>query len=585
MLSITKISLFAGLILLTGCATTPSSTTVGKAANKRDAVPTAMQPAVSLTVRGDSLSGDFPPHILYQLLVAEVAAQRGRLDVAVSNYLSAAKALRDGNVAKRATQMAVFARALREALEAGQLWVEIEPDNAEAHKIVAPLLLAFGRAPEAVIHFQRLIELSADIPGHGLTQIATQLSRERNQVAAMSVMEQLTASHTDDAYAWLAQGQLALRQKGFEQALKSADQALVLHAHWVPAVILRSQVLVAQDERDAALEFLAREREGKLAKDSTVGLHYARLLAESGKLEEARKEFDVLSRQQPDNADMHYAAGILALQFKDLDEAEHRFKQVLSLRQRVQESIYHLGRVFEEKDDYQQAIEHYLSVRANGYYLDAQLRVANLMAKQGNLDDAIGHLHSVQVRGQEQQQRLYLLEGDLLRDAGKHQQALEFYTEKLAIDPENNSLRYARALLAEKMDKLAIAEQDLRTIIERDPANAQALNALGYTLADRTNRFDEALNLIQRALVLEPDDGVVIDSLGWVQYRLGNLTKAEEYLRRALDLIADPEVAAHLGEVLWMMGNKKDAMKVWEESLTEHPDHETLRKVMHRFGL
>lgn len=577
----TKISLFAGLILLAGCAGTPSSTTVGK----QGSVLADMKPTGSQAARVDPPSADFPPSILYQLLVAEVAAQRGRMDVAVANYLAAAKVSRDKGVAKRATQMAVFSRALQEALEAGQLWVEFEPDNVEAYKVVAPLLLTFERPSEAVTQFQRLIELSADTPDQGLIQIAAQLSRESDKVAAMSVMEQLTASHADNVYAWLAQGQLALRQREFEQALKSADQALALRVHWAPAVILRSQVLVAQEDRDAALEFLARERKGKLSKDATVGLHYARLLAESGRLDEARKEFDVLSRQQPRNADMHYAAGILALQFEDLDEAEQRFKQVLSLGQRVQETIYHLGRVYEAKGEYQPAIKHYLLVRANQYYFDAQLRVANLLAKEGNLDDAIEHLHGVQVRDQEQRQGLYLLEAELLRNAGKYQQALEFYTEKLAADPDNSSLLYARALLAEKMDKLAIAEQDLRSIIEREPANAQALNALGYTLADRTDRFDEALKLIERALALEPNDAVVIDSLGWVQYRLGNLAKAAEYLRRAMALIDDPEVAAHLGEVLWMMGNKQDAMKTWKDSLTEYPDHETLLKVMKRFGL
>jgi tetratricopeptide (TPR) repeat protein len=191
----------------------------------------------------------------------------------------------------------------------------------------------------------------------------------------------------------------------------------------------------------------------------------------------------------------------------------------------------------------------------------------------------------VRTADEDQRLRLYLLEGELLRSAGMLQEAMAFYSQRVEEDPDNTSFRYARALVAERLDNLKLAEQDLRYIIEREPANAQALNALGYTLADRTDRFQEALQLIERALEVEPEDGVIIDSFGWVQYRLGNLAKAEEYLRRALDLVDDPEVAAHLGEVLWMMGNKQDAIKIWKEFLEKHPDHEGLLNVMKRFGL
>lgn len=580
--------LIVSLLLLAGCAATPSSPAIkeqqAQSPLAADKLADELKPGPA--AQQAPTDAGFPPHIMYQLLVAEVAGQRGQLEVAVANYLAAAKDSRDSQIARRAAQLGYFARALREALEAGLLWVELAPDDVDAHGMVAPLLLAFGRAPEAVVHFQRLIELTADKPDHGLMRIAGQLAGERNQIAAMSVMEQLVATRPRDAYAWLAQGQLALRQNNYKQALASVDQALSLHAHWVPAVILRSRVLVGQDEREAALAFLASERKGKLARDETLGLHYARLLAESGKLEEARREFDLLARQQPRNAEIHYAAGILALQFKDLDDAEQRFKKVLSMRQqRVQEALYYLGRVYEAQGDYRQAIDYYSVVRVTEYAFDARLRIANLLAREGQVDEAIDYLHDVPATDQAQRLRLDLLEAELLRNAGREQEALDFYTEKLASDPDNTALRYARALLAERMDRLQMAEQDLLYIIEREPANAQALNALGYTLADRTERFDEALTYIERALAVEPDDGVIIDSLGWVQYRLGNLAKAEEYLRRAMELIDDPEVAAHLGEVLWEMGNKQAAMEVLRDSLAEHPDHEKLQEIMKRFGL
>lgn len=581
-----KILVLAALVLASGCATTPRGTSSvspetdsssGMAADTGASAP-------ELSAQHAAANAEFDPHVLYQLLVAEVAAQRGKLGVAVVNYLAAARASRDSNIARRATQLAIFAQTLRQALEASQLWVELEPDSLEAYQIVAPLLLTFGRAPEAVEHFKRLIELSADKPDHGLMLIANQLSRERNHVAAMSVMDELVASREDDAYAWLARSQMALRQENLPQATDSVERALSLHAHWSPAVVLRARVFEAQGDKEAALSFLAHERKGVLSKDVTVGLNYARMLAEAGKLKEARKEFESLAKQQPRNADLHYAAGVLALQFKALDQAESRFKQVLKLGKRRQEATYHLARVYEAKGENAEAIHYYLAVQGNSFYFDAQMRVVNLLADEEDLDAAINHLRNVRVANEDQEIRLVLLEAELLRKAGKLREALAFFTEKLEQFPDNTSLRYARALLAENLDELDLAEQDLLHIINREPTNAQALNALGYTLADRTTRFDEALGYIERALVMEPEDAVIIDSLGWVQYRMGNLAKAVEHLRRAMALIDDPEVAAHLGEVLWMMGKKQDAMKIWEASLKDHPDHKTLLNILERFG-
>lgn len=522
---------------------------------------------------------------MYRLLVAEISAQRGELDLAVEQYLAAAQESRDPQVAERATRIAAFAQRLGQALQGGLLWVELDPENPDAYRIVAPLLLAFGRAPEAVEHFKHLIDLSADEEDHSYGHIALQLSREGNTVAVMAVMEELVKYQADNPYAWYSQAQLAMRKNKLDLALSSVDEALNLRGHWPAAVILRARILTQQGERDKAIEFLAKQRKGKLSKDASVGLEYARTLAEAGRLQEAREQFSILTRQQPDNPDLHYAAGVLSLQFNALDVAEKHFKQVLKLGQRTQDATYYLGRVYEQQGRNRAAIKQYYLVRSNEYYFDAQLRVANLLAKEGELGDALDHIHSIRVTSTEQQLRLYLLEGEILHEAGKYQQAVDFYTGVLEEYPDSMSLRYARAIVAEKLNDLEMVENDLLYIIEREPANAQALNALGYTLANRTNRFHEALDYIERALAVEPGDGVIIDSLGWVQYRLGNLSKAEEYLRRAMELIDDPEVAAHLGEVLWMMGNKQDAMKVWRDSLKAHPNHKTLRSVMKRFGL
>lgn len=562
-----------GAVWLTGCAVSTGVVEDAQAPKTSAASLTAMS------------EGEFSPQVMYQLLIAEVAGQRGEIGVAVANYLAAAKVSRDASVAERAARIAIFAQALEKALEAAELWVELTPENAEAYQVLAPLLLTFGRAPETVASYERYIALSADKADQGFMQISGQLTRAKSAVAALSVMEQLLEKHQNTPYSWLAHSQLALRQGKLELAMKSADKALSMKSHWSPAVVLRARVLSLQGYKDDALAYLEKERDGELENDTSVGLSYARLLTETKQLTRAFAEFERLVEKEPRNAEVHYAAGVLALQLKDLDKAELRLQRVLRLGQRRLEASYYLGRVYEEKADPEAALKYYFMVRHGEYYMGAQSRAANLLAEQGKLKQAREHLHSLRISNDQEQVRVYLVEGELLRKAGKYMEALEFFADKLEKMPDDTALRYARALVAEKANKLSLAEEDLRMIIEREPSNAQALNALGYTLADRTERLDEALDYIKRALEVEPADAAIIDSMGWVQFRMGNHAKAAELLREALTLIQDPEISAHLGEVLWKMGNKKDALDVLEAALEAHPKHKALLDAMKRLGL
>ena len=564
-----------GVVWLTGCAV---STGVVKNS------PTST--AASVATLTELPEGEFSAQVMYQLLVAEVAGQRGEIAVAVNNYLAAAKESQDANVAERAARIAILAQALEKALEAAELWVELAPDNAKSYEVLAPLLLVFGRASETVACYERYIILSAGEADQGFMQISGQLRQAKSPVAALSVMEQLLAKHQNNPYAWLAHGQLSLRQGKLEQAMASVDKSLALKSHWAPAVVMRARILSLQGDKKKALAYLEEEREGELEKDVSVGMSYARLLTEAEQLPQAFAEFERLAEQDPRNVEAQYAAGVLALQLDKLDKAETHFKHVWRLRQRrMLESSYYLGRVYEEKKDPETALKYYFAVHHGEYYLGAQSRAANLLAEQGKLARAREHLHSLRVGNERDQVRLYLVEGELLRKAGQYQEALTFFADKLEKLPNDTSLRYARALVAERADKLTLAEEDLRIIIEREPGNAQALNALGYTLADRTERLDEALDYITRALEVEPKDAAIIDSMGWVQYRLGNHAKAVELLRQALSLIHDPEIAAHLGEVLWEMGNKQEALDVLETALGKYPEHKMLLDTMKRLGL
>lgn len=571
-------ALFASVLIISGCAVSPDQTVSSPPVEE-------VEQSNPFTDKSSLPNADFPPTVLYQLLVAEMAGQRGQFDIAVANYLDAAKESRDPLVAARAARIAVFAQALEQSLEAAQIWVEVEPDNPDAHKMVAPLLLAFGRAPEALQYYERFIALSAETEDHGFMTIANQLARDKNSIAALSVMEKLVQQHSNFHYAWLAHAQLTMRQAKLEVALKSVNKTLEMKNHWARAVIMRARILSLSGKRDEAIEYLEQERSGELEDNISVGLSYARLLAEADQVEKSRDEFERLISLEPRNTEALYAAGVLSLQLDDHEQAEKRLKAVLRMGQRMLEANFYLGRLYEKQKDLDQALSHFLAVRHGEFYLNAQARAASILADMGKLERAREHLHSIRVSNDQEQVRIYLVEGELLRKAEKYQEALDFLSEKVELMPEDTSLRYARALVAEKLSHLELTEQDLLLIIEREPSNAQALNALGYTLADRTQRYDEALKYIERALAVQPEDAAIIDSMGWVQYRLGNHEEAIGHLRRAMELIKDPEIAAHLGEVLWDMGNRTGAIEVWEKALEDHPNHKVLIDVMKRFGL
>jgi len=535
----------------------------------------------------DEIETDVPPHLIYKLLVAEIAGQRGEMDMAVKNYLEVAQETRDPKVAARATQVATYAKDMDSALAASILWVDVDSENAEAHRSLASAYIRMARPIDAVKHYEKMLTLLHDPenPGHGFSVISSTLAREPDRELAMSVMDKLVEPRQDNPYALFAYAHLAMRQARFELALESLDKALVVKPDWASAVILRSRILAMQGARGEALSYLENVLKGNMSENIQVGLTYARMLTESRQLEKALEQFKRLADLDKRDVEINYYAGVLALQLQKLDTAEKYLQKVLKLGKRLQETNYYLGQVAEQRKDYEAAINRYSFVRHGEFYFNAQLRVVSVLADQKKFDRSIEHLQTIRVNSSKQRLQLILLEGDLLRESKRYAAAKEFYTKVLDTMPNETSVRYARALVAEKLGEIDLLESDLQTILKQEPSNAQVLNALGYTLADRTDRYDEALKYIQRAIELEPDDAAVVDSLGWVYYRLGNFEQSIKYLRRANELSKDPEIAAHLGEVLWVNGEKEAAMEIWEKSLKDNPDDEALLDVMKQFGL
>ncbi len=561
--------------------------------------PRAEEPAKAHGVAPPLPNVSLTEDLLYKLLVAEIAGQRGESKLAGEHYLGLAQATRDPRIAQRAAQIAFFAKDQQMALAALRLWADFAPNNVEARQGLVAFLVREGQADAALPHLEKLITLlplpasvqtsaKPDGPefsteqGYAFMFVASLLSREQDKQGALRLMKKFTEAHRDNPDAQLAHATLALGLADFQAARAALDQALILKPGWGNAAALRARMLQMQGDNDGALSYLQAAVKDH-PKNLSLRLNYARLLVDAKRLADAREQFTTIAQQMPDNPDVALSLGILSLQIKQPDDAERYLKQARQLGKYERETSYYLGQIAETRKDYGAAIGYYKTVDQGEAYLDAQLRVVGLMAKQGDTAGARTYLRKIKLQSPEQAKLITMAEADLLREEKQYAQAIEIYNIALLQAPADNDLLYGRAMAAEKINRLDILEQDLGNILAREPKNARALNALGYTLADKTTRYQQALDYIKRALELSPQDGAILDSMGWVQFRLGNNEEALRYLKQALELTPEAEIAAHLGEVLWVTGDQEQARKIWQDAMKTSPDDEVLQNTIKRF--
>ncbi len=521
--------------------------------------------------------------LLYKLLIAEFAGHRGLLDISIQNYLDLARTTRDHRIVERAARIAVFARNDAAALAAARLWVELDPRNPDPHQVLAVMKLRAGDVEQAALHLQDIFAYSDGEMDEKLWMIANLLGSENDKEAVLDVMEKLVASQDNSAAALYAFAHVAAKLDDLERSRELLEATLALtpdNDNAALSYISILQRLGREQEASAWLEQELAQREGN---DFTLRMAYARSLMESKQYDKALNQFELLATREPGNPDVLYALGLLYLQSNRLDDSESLFKK-LSEQGGNQTDVanYYLGRIAEEKRHYDEASAWYQGVHKGEHYFDAQVRLAMLLARKGEVEQARNHLNSIRKQNGQQALIIVQAEGELLIQAEQYEEAIAVYTKALG-DQYDADLLYSRAMAAEKIGRLDMVETDLRTILEHEPDHAQALNALGYTLADATDRHAEAYELIKKALELRPSDFYILDSMGWVLYRLGRLDEAVEYLRMALKKRQDPEIAAHLGEVLWVRGEREQAKEVWEAALEQTPEDTRLLDVIERF--
>ncbi len=562
-----------GVLLTTAC----SQPGVKTSSSAQPAPATPSEPTVA--VAPDNLpKQDLTPEILYQFLLAEIAGQRGEVGLAKSAYIDLARKTKDPRVAQRATEIAVFARDPNGALEATRLWNEADQNSERANLTLVTLLLGQDKLAEAEPLLKKLLAQGAPT---GFLRLSAWLAKTRDTQAALGLVQRLAADYPMLPEAQFAIAHAATQAGKPEVSLLALQQADKLRPGWAPAALYRAQEL-AKTSRTDALAFM-QDFLTRYPKERDVRLAYARLLVSANQFPEARKEFNRLTTDFPGNPEVSLAAGLLALQVGDAEAARGFLTQTLEHGYKPTDTVhYYLGLVAEEMKQPTEAAAHYQEVTDGEYLVQARSRQAAMLVRQGALPQARALLAATTTGNDAQRMRLIQAEAELLRNARDYPQAFEVLTSGLKTYPDSPDLLYDHAMMAEKINKLDVLETNLRRVIQLKPDEAQAYNALGYTLADRTTRLDEALELLEKALALAPEDPFILDSMGWAQYRKGNFERARTYLDRAYKARPDPEIAAHLGEVMWAHGQRDDASNLWQSSLKSHPQNEVLQETLRR---
>lgn len=571
--------------ILTACANTSLKTaettmTPEAAALKSLPIPTKTTPKPEMRERQLPLQ-ELDDDKLYAFLVGEIANQRGQGAVASEAYLDLAKSTRDPRIAERATQIALAARQLPKALTAAQLWKELDPGAANASQTVTALLVSQGKLGEAAAPLKALLASEGSEAGNTFMQMNALLAKQSDKVGVLQLVRDVAKGYEKMPESHFAIAQAAGNAKQFDVTKNETIIALKLKPDWEQAALLHSDALRQLEGKPAgAMAFLVNfVAANKGAREARLSL--AQLYAVEKNYPAARAEFETIVGNADKNPDLMVAIALLLYQNGDNEGAEKYFKQAKANNYKEPDLIQvYVGQMHEDAKRYDDAIAAYKLVGQGQQYLPAQLKVAAMLGKQNKIDAARAHLKTLQAANPDQRAQIILAETALLREAKRNQEAYDLLNRAIAEQPQSQDLLYDRAMVAEKLEKFDVLEKDLRLLMQIAPEYAHAYNALGYTFAERNIRLPEALQLIEKAHALSPDDPFIQDSLGWVYYRMGNLDKAATILKDAYAKKPDAEIAAHLGEVLWAQGARDEAMKLLSASMKQHPENESLEATM-----
>jgi tetratricopeptide (TPR) repeat protein len=526
--------------------------------------------------------------LLYRLMKAELEFQDGNWQGPYVTMLGTAQQTRDPRLARRAAEMALSAKQGGEAMVAVRLWRELAPDSDEASQYYLGLAVLSDDLGEAGIIFERrLKDATPASRGMVMFQIQQYLTRAKDKAAADALLESLLSRYINTFEARVLLAQVAFGRGDTDVASGHAQAALALKPDSEIAILTLAQVTPDQDAVSALLaKFLAANPKAREVRSA-----HARVLVTQKRYALARKEFEAMLADQPDSAGTLYALGIMSMQLNDNPAAERYFGRFIEVvdnepdeQRDPSKVLLILSQLAEERGDLKGAARWLAKIGEDdaATHFAAQLKRGQLIASGGDVAGARAFLSALKTDEPERQAQILVTQAHILREAGHHEVAFTLLADGARRFPANSDLLYDFALLAEKTGRMDVMEANLRAVMKQAPDNHHAYNALGYSLAERNVRLPEALALIDKAMKMAPGDPFIMDSMGWVQYRMGNLDQAEASLRQAYALRSDADIAVHLGEVLWHQGKKADAQKLWREARAKDPKNDTLKSTLAR---
>jgi tetratricopeptide (TPR) repeat protein len=526
--------------------------------------------------------GSFSEDVLTRVIIAEMAGQRGYNQKALADYLGLARETNDINIIKRASRIASFMRDVQAAIEMGNMWLAREPDSQEALRTLAFQMVTLGRYQEALNHMERLLDLGASID---FRLITNRTALDDNVTlyldALIADFNDLRAKYPQDQSIRLALAHLYQQNDQVPQAYALVSELAVEMDDAPEVVILEVELLEQMGQAEQARRRLQQSLRSN-ENNKQLRFQYARKLVDEERHREARDQFKIIVEQNPDDFDMLYSLALISMEIKMLSDARIYFQRMVENAQRLDDAHYYLGYISMQENKNTEAIQHFFNVNSGSNFLQSQRSLTELMVKAGRYDEMKSRLQNIRFRNPDYNIALLSMEANVLMDEGYLDKSGIVLNSAVGAFPNNIQLLFLRSVYNQKVNDLVLMETDLRKIIQLNPNNPVAYNSLGYILADRTDRYDEAYELILRAFELAPNDPAIIDSLGWVQYRLGMYQEARDNLDKAYELFPDHEVAAHLGEVLWVLGEKSKARSVWRKALENQPDSEHIRSTMER---
>ncbi len=518
---------------------------------------------------------------LYHLLLGEMSGFKGQYAQSAESFIEVARRTHQADIAERATQVALFADNMEITQQAASLWLELAPESLEAQQVLTIALMRQNKIEEASQQLDAVLQSNA--PEQNET-LLTLLKQSGSQATAQQMVEALLKRRPKDADLLYLHARLLLGMEKIPQALSQLELLLKVQPEYEEAVPLYTQLLHQQGEIEQALRFL-RHQLSRFPQRDDWRLLYARLLINENQPQLAITQFAQLLSQSPQDSELLYTLGLLYLQTEQPALAQKHLHTLLKLSKEEEQRNavrYYLGQAAEQAEQPAEAMNWYRQVDAGSHYFNANVRSVLLLLAEKNFSKASALAAEIAPGTPEEEFKLLQLEAEILVREKRYSEAMLLYERGLKSDPENTELLYMHGMLAEKVGRLDLLESDFRRILQLDPDSIETINALGYTLADRTERYEEAYQLIQQAYAKRPEAHYILDSMGWVMYRLQRYAEAESYLRKALHAQDDPEIAAHLGEVLWQAGKQTEARTLLEAAKKRFPDDEILQNTLRK---